>query len=340
MLFGKGESCEDQDKPSRIPREWKRGGKIIAWLKENDIKFVLMMGYNDIGRMRIIRWCRRNRVPCFMFGDSNIHGDTRGGLKGFVKKQIVSRIVKSCGGIFSCGSLGKAYFLKYGAKPDRIFYFPYEPDYGLIQNLPYKAVADVRQRFALNPNRRRIVYSGRLVAVKRVDLLFAAFIAVANDRPEWDLVIVGNGPYREQLAAMIPPALSGRFIWAGFVDDQAVVSAIYRTSDVLVLPSDYEPWALVINEAAAAGLAIISSSVVGAAAELVRDGVNGKLFTPGSSSELGQAILEVTAPQAIDKLKSGSAAVLADWRNRGDPVDGLLSALKSVSVVADDCCRS
>jgi glycosyltransferase involved in cell wall biosynthesis len=340
VLFGKGESCEDQDKLQNIPREYKRGGKIIAWLKENDVKFVLMMGYNDVGRLRIIRWCRKHGVPCFMFGDSNIHGDTRGGLKGLIKKIVVTRIVRSCSGIFSCGSLGKAYFLKYGANPDCIFYFPYEPDYDLIQKLSHKAVVDVRRRFVLNPDRRRLVYSGRLVGVKRVDLLFQAFISIANERPEWDLVVVGDGTDRQKLKAMVPSTLSHRFIWAGFVDDQAVVSAIYRASDVLVLPSDYEPWALVINEAAAAGMAIVASSVVGAAAELVRDGVNGKLFTAGSSSELSKAILEVTSPQSIDRLKEGSAAVLADWRNRGDPVNGLLSALKSVGVVAADCYRS
>jgi glycosyltransferase involved in cell wall biosynthesis len=337
VLFGKGESCEDQDKLSRLPREWRRGGKIIAWLKQNDVKFVLVMGYNDVGRLRIIRWCRRHRVPCFLFGDSNIHGDTRSGSKAFAKQLVVSRIVRSCSGVFSCGSLGRDYFIKYGARPERIFYFPYEPDYKLIQSLPYKAVADVRQRFVLPPDRRRMVYSGRLVEVKRVDLLFAAFIAIANDRPQWDLVVVGDGSDREKLQAMVPLNLAHRFIWVGFIDDQAVVSAIYRASDVLVLPSDFEPWALVINEAAAAGMAIVSSTVVGAAAELVRDGVNGKLFAPGNLSELSKAILEVTDPAVIDRLKAGSEGVLADWRRRGDPVDGLLAALKSTGVVSEDC---
>ena len=200
VLFGKGEACEDQDKVQRVPREWRRGGKIISWLKDNQVKFVLMMGYNDVGRMRIIRWCRRNSVPCFVFGDSNIHGDTRGGLKGLVKKIVVSAIVRSCSGVLSCGSLGKAYFLKYGARPDRIFYFPYEPDYELIQSLPYKMVAEVRQRFGLKPDRRRLVYSGRLVQQKRVDLLLGAFLAIAHDRPEWDLIVVGGGVDRERAA--------------------------------------------------------------------------------------------------------------------------------------------
>ena len=333
VLFGKGEACEDQDKVQRVPREWRRGGKIISWLKDNQVKFVLMMGYNDVGRMRIIRWCRRNSVPCFVFGDSNIHGDTRGGLKGLVKKIVVSAIVRSCSGVLSCGSLGKAYFLKYGARPDRIFYFPYEPDYELIQSLPYKMVAEVRQRFGLKPDRRRLVYSGRLVQQKRVDLLLGAFLAIAHDRPEWDLIVVGGGVDREKLEAMVPTELSGRVIWVGFVDDQTLVSAIYRTCDVLVLPSDFEPWALVINEAVCAGLAVVSSNVVGASAELVRENVNGRLFPPGDLKSLIRVLSEVTVDGESDRLKASSAAVLADWRKRGDPVAGLLAAVKSVGVL-------
>src|SRR5262249_22179763 len=162
------------------------------------------------------------------------------------------------------------YFRKYGARDDRMFFFPYEPDYDLVRKLPAEKIQEVKRQFGLAEGRKRIIYSGRLAAVKRVDLLVDAFVAIVEQRPEWDLVIVGDGPLREQLKARVTRQQS-RIIWAGFLDDQATVSALYRVSDVLVLPSDYEPWALVINEAAAAGLAIVASNVVGAAAELVRD---------------------------------------------------------------------
>ena len=100
-----------------------------------------------------------------------------------------------------------------------------------------------------------------------------------------------------------------------------------------VLPSNYEPWGLVINEAAAAGLAIVASDVVGAAAELVQDGVNGRLFPIRDHEALTTALLDVTAPDRIDAMRASSAAVLADWRTRGDPVSGLRRALKFVGVI-------
>ena len=67
--------------------------------------------------------------------------------------------------------------------------------------------------------------------------------------------MVGDGVLRADLERLVADlAISDRVKFLGFMDDQKTISAIYRASDVLVLPSDYEPWALVINEAAAAGI--------------------------------------------------------------------------------------
>src|SRR4029079_1075716 len=110
------------------------------------------------------------------------------------------------------------------------------------------------------------------------------------------------------------------------------LSAIYRGSDVLVLPSQYEPWALVINEAAAAGMAIVSSGVVGASAELVRDGVNGRLFPPDDLEALTECLLDVTGPDRITGMQAASPIILEEWRRLGDPIDGLRKALSSAGV--------
>jgi glycosyltransferase involved in cell wall biosynthesis len=101
----------------------------------------------------------------------------------------------------------------------------------------------------------------------------------------------------------------------------------------LVLPSDYEPWALVIIEAAAAGLAILRSDVVGAAAELVRDGRNGRVFPPGDLDALVSAMRDVTHPDRIDAMKAASAEVLLEWQMRGDPVNGVRHALQRAGVL-------
>jgi glycosyltransferase involved in cell wall biosynthesis len=333
VSFGEGESSADQARLRYAAREWRKGGRVIRWMRENDVRAVVMFGYNDAGRMRVIRWCRRRGVPCFLFGDSNIRNDQATGLKAIAKRIIVGRAVRMCTGVMPCGTLGRAYFEKYGAKPDRVFYFPYEPDYDLPKRVSSADVEKAVEQFGLKAGRRRVVYSGRLVSYKRVDLLIDAFAAIAEERPEWDLLIVGDGPERAALEARVPAELKERVIWTGFLDDQAVVTALYKASDVLVLPSDVEPWAVVINEAAAAGLAIVASDVVGAAAELVHDDVNGQLFFAGHLGALVAALRDVTSAARVDVMKAASAAVLADWRARGDPVMGLRRALEFAGVL-------
>jgi len=84
---------------------------------------------------------------------------------------MLSRIVRRCAGCVCCGRLGREFFLRYGADPSRIFISPYEPDYRLIQEVTPQRIEQVRQRYGLDPARRRLVYSGRLSTEKRVDLL-------------------------------------------------------------------------------------------------------------------------------------------------------------------------
>lgn len=328
-----GTPVTQQGRPGVALREWRNGARIIDWLATARVRAVVLNGYNDVGRLRVLRWCRDSGVPCLIFGDSNIRGDRARGIKGAVKRRVVGRVLSWSRAALACGSLGRAYFERYGVPPERIFYSPYEPDYGLIRTLPAARIAEASQQFGLRAGRRRLVYSGRLDVVKRVDLLVDAFVAIADRRPDWDLVILGDGPLRDALKSRVPDALCGRVLWLGHVADQSLVSAAYRACDVLVLPSDSEPWALVVNEAVAAGLAVVSSDVVGAAAELVRDGVNGRVFPAGDLAALRDCLLDVTQPGRTETLQAGSPAVLDDWRRRGDPVEGMRQALRSVGVI-------
>lgn len=333
VKFGSGEPARQWHDWRTTIHDWKKAGRIARWLEEHRAAAVLVCGYNDMTRLRIIAWCRRRGIPCFVVADSNIRGDFARGFKRWLKARLVGWVVRTATGVMPCGTLGAQYFASYGATPEQTFFHPYEPDYALIRSIPRERIEEAMARFALAPGRRRIVVCARLVPWKRVDLAIKAFAAIAADRPEWDLVIIGDGPQREELKQMAPEGLGPRIVWAGFIGDQSMVSAVYRASDVLLCPSDFEPWAVVINEAAAAGLAIIASDVVGAAAELVRDGVNGGVFPAGDQAALTAIVRKVTDPAAIDGLKAGSEVVLADWQRRGDPVQGLRAALVWANVL-------
>lgn len=333
LNFGPNHSTAEQGRPRYALRDWRKGGRVIRWLREHQVSALVSLGYNDPGRLRIIRWCSRHRVPCFIAGDSNIRVDRVRGIKRLVKRAVLSRILRRCAGALPSGTAGEAFFRRYGVPPERLFLFPLEPDYSLITQMPPGQVQATAEKYGLPPGRRRIVFSGRFLGLKRADLLIDAFASIADRRPEWDLLMIGDGPMRADWQARVPPALQPRVIWTGYLSEQSLISALYRASDVLVLPSETEQWALVINEAAAAGLAIVSSSDPGAAVELVRDHVNGRIFPIGDLSALTDCLAQVTDPEHIDRMKTASAQVLSDWRARADPIRGLRAALISCGVM-------
>jgi glycosyltransferase involved in cell wall biosynthesis len=332
-----GVPCAEHGPTRHILAEWRTAGRVIDFLRKHEIRAVISLGYNDVGKLRILRWCRANRVPCFIWGDSNIRDDRGTGLRAWIKKAILTRLLPKYTAVMTCGSLGDAYFEKYGVSRNRMFLLPYMPDYGLIRDMSRERIAAVRDRFHLNPKRRRIIYSGRLIARKRVDQLIDAFAALAVDRPEWDLVIVGDGPMCEMYKSRVPDHLRERVLWGGHLKETGDIAALYHCCDILVLPSEQEPWALVINEACAAGLAVVCSSVVGAGAELVRDGINGRVFPAGDLTALTDALIEVTSAECIDALKASSAGILDDWIRRSDPVINVRRALAiaGIDVTAD-----
>ncbi|MBL0869957.1 MAG: glycosyltransferase, partial [Phycisphaerales bacterium] len=328
VAFGEGESVEGAVTPARVLGDWKKGGRIIDWLIKNRVRAVFLSGYNDVGRLRIFRWCSTNRIPVFLVADSNIYGDRASGLRKLAKQFVVGEVIKRCVAVLPFGSAGARYFYRYGADATKVIYCPYEPDYEMIETMGAEEVSRVHAELGLAAGRRRFVYCGRLQPVKRPDLAVSAFVKVAEKLPGWDLVVIGDGPLMPDCRALVPEGLKGRVKFVGFMGDQRKITAVYKGSDVLVVPSDSDAWGLVVNEAACAGMAIISSDVVGAVPELVEAGVNGAVFSRRDEAGLIRAMTVVATDEArLERMKAASREVLANWRRRGDPIIGMRIAL-------------
>ena len=312
--------------------DWRKSRRIIAYLREHRIKALVLHGYNHLIAIQLIRYCNRHGIGVFMRSDSNIRGDRpRSAPQAWLKRRLVGWVVRHCDGVMPMGQLGQAYFEKYGADLKRCFWVPYEPNYDYYGSVDAQALEAFRAEHGLSADRRHLLFSGRLIPVKRVDLLIDAFARIAEERPEWDLVIAGDGPLREALEQRVPEPLRQRVRWLGFCDMEPMVRA-YHAADVLVLPSDYEPWGVVLNEAMAAGLAVVASDVVGAAYDMVSDRVNGRLFTSGDVTEFAEALRDVTDPERHDAYRRAVPDVLAEWRRRADPVEGIRKALASLGI--------
>ncbi len=293
---------------------------------------VLLTGYADLAFLAAMAWCRRHRVPYVLYCDSNVAGDRARGWKRLVKTAVIGASVRGAAVVGATSRAGLRYFHRYGGARRPTVFLPPEPDYAPITGTP---AADVDRRAAalgLEPGRRRFVFVGRLSPEKGLDVAIDAFLAHADALEGWDLVVAGDGPARDELVARVPADRADRVRWLGYVAGRDDLIAVYRTGDVLVLPSGYEPWGVVVLEAAAAGLALVVSDVVGAAVELVRPGVNGLTFPPGDTAALGRALVEVAG--AAEEMGARSPEVLAAWRAGRDPVDGLRHALAAAGVGA------
>ena len=91
VKFGPGESSDSQEIVGKSWHEYRKGGRITRWLQEHRVSAVVLSGYNDAGRVRIIRWCYRHRIPLFLAGDSNILGDHPSVLRRTIKQFVVPR---------------------------------------------------------------------------------------------------------------------------------------------------------------------------------------------------------------------------------------------------------
>ena len=166
---------------------------------------------------------------------------------------------------------------------------------------------------APGPRGARLLFVGRLAAVKGLPVLFEAMRTL--DHPDLTLAIVGDGPDRASLeaAARDTPALAGKVTFLGY-RSQGEVAALLQETDILVLPSFAEGVPVVLMEAMAAELPVIATRIAGIP-ELVDDGKSGLLVPPGDIKSLAQAIETIiTNPDDADVMgRAGRATVTAEF---------------------------
>ncbi len=309
--------------------EWAKGRAICARLDRLRPAAVVVCGYADAAHRLVIGHCRSRGVAALLWADSNILSEhsRSSPLRAAVKMLLLPRLVRKCAAVLPWGTLGKQYFLKYGVPEAKIFIVSPEPDYRSIEHTPPPVIAAAGGALGLDEGRKRILYVGRLAAEKRVDLLISAFATLAPQRPNWDLLIVGDGPLRPALQKRVPEAWRRRVIFAGAKTTAVELAPLYHLGHLFVLPSDHEPWGMVVNEAAAAGLPLLLSDIVGAGADLLRDGENGRTFRHNDLEHLTQTLAELTASPKLADMGERSREILAQWRTMHPPVAGLRRAL-------------
>lgn len=158
----------------------------------------------------------------------------------------------------------------------------------------------------------RLLYVGRLVPEKGLPLLLDALARLDAMGLPLRLRLVGAGPLHDELTRRAAERnLSDRVEFLGPVG-QEDLPGLYRWADVFVLPSFQEGLPVVLMEALACGVPVVTTRVAGIP-ELVVDGVNGRLVTPGRTDELAAAIADLSTDPArrAEFGRRGRDAILA-----------------------------
>jgi glycosyltransferase involved in cell wall biosynthesis len=154
------------------------------------------------------------------------------------------------------------------------------------------------------------VFVGRLVDAKNLPLVMTALRAV----PEASLVVVGDGPEREDLSRIIASSgLVERVSMKGALPRDAAIEWL-RAADAAILPSKFENFPHAAVEALAAGTPVIATSV-GGVPEIVETGVTGLLVPPGDSRAFGAAMASLVEDRELrESLREGARAASARYR--------------------------
>ena len=172
-----------------------------------------------------------------------------------------------------------------------------------------------RKRFAL-PNEKIVMYVGRFVREKGIQVLLnAAHIVLANE-PNTKFVIVGGG-HREKFEKFVRwSGLQDKVLFTGFMANRSL-HQVFRIADVAVFPSLYEPFGIVALEGMAAGAPVVTSDA-GGLKEVVLHDQTGTTSYAGDPSSLSWAILNVLRdPSRAAKLREAATQRLYSDFNWG-----------------------
>jgi glycosyltransferase involved in cell wall biosynthesis len=170
-------------------------------------------------------------------------------------------------------------------------------------------------RLRLNVTQRPVfLYVGRLIRLKGLHELLAGWERYTAGGGQGSLVLVGEGPERLALEAVVSDKKLPRVVFAGKAQYDEI-ALYYALADVLVMPTLEDNWSLVVPEAMACGRPVLCSTYNGCWPELVHDDVNGWVFDPNNATEIAGLMARCAAatPARLEQMGNESRRIIADF---------------------------
>jgi glycosyltransferase involved in cell wall biosynthesis len=265
----------------------------------------------------------------FIFGtDASSLGARRGASwKYQLKKLLWPRLFSVADQVNVPSNPSRALMLSLGIPAERVSLTPYavDNDWWLKQAEKVDRQA-VRAEWGATDASCVILFCAKLQPWKRPMDLLQAFVQA--NVPDVLLVFAGEGPQRQDLEREVARlGIAERVRFLGFVN-QSQLPAVYTAADLMVLPSEYEPFAVVVNEASCCECPVVASDNVGAASDLVAPVDPGLIFPSTDVAALARLLTQLCGDrERLRGLGRAARERMKTWSLR-ETVAGTVEAIE------------
>ncbi|HWP37035.1 MAG TPA: glycosyltransferase family 4 protein [Gemmatimonadales bacterium] len=302
-------------------------------LKAGQFHALWVHGYAHHANLRAIGVARSLGIKVLLRGESHLHHRARSPLRAWVKDRILPWLLRRVDGFLAIGMLNREFYLHYGVPEERIFTMPYAVDNDFFRRQTAEAGPrreKLREELGLDPGQPVILYASKFLKRKRPSDLLDAYVRLSADgarEPAPYLLFVGDGAERPALQARVRVLRWSSVKFLGF-KNQTELPRYYDLCDVFVLPSEDEPWGLVVNEVMNAGKPVIVTDRVGCGPDLVHHGENGFVVPVGDVEALARCLRQLTADSELARnMGHASQRIISAWDFQAD-LQGLVQALE------------
>jgi len=301
--------------------------EVWGLVRSGDYDVVLLPGYRGLTFWIALVAAKLSRIP-FAWGTDaySITTHLTPAWLRTVKGIIVPRIYGLADMVLCMSSRGEKFLRSLRMKKPLIHLVPAVVDNEFFASAAAKVnPALVRKGWGVRPDDLVVLCCGKLVPWKRPEDVVEAVALV----PGAVAVFAGDGELLAKLEARAAElGVRDRVHFLGFTN-QLELAAVYAASDVLVLPSSYDTFGVVVNEAMACGLPAIVTDAAGCGDDLIVSGETGWVYPVGDRLALAAHLEELTDPEVLREMGEKARAHIDTWSIR-EHVDAFVGACQEV----------
>ena len=252
---------------------------------------VWINGYANLINWRVV-FNRDRRYKVVFTSDSNL-GDKRTSLTKLFKSLVIRYFFSKCDFFLSCGPKNSEYLEHYNAPKRKIIDSVYPVDNAYFKQqrnkLSDEDKQNLRRKLEISEKQKVILFSGKLIPHKRPQDAIKA-MGLLKKGIDVTLLIMGSGEMEVELQKLVESLdLANRVKFLGFVN-QSELAQYFELSDLLVFPSEKEPFGAIASEVLQFGLPIVAANSIGAVGASILPNRNALVYERGDVYELARCL--------------------------------------------------